>query len=167
MKHPTKDPTQAEQERFFLETWERENAGLNGRHTEKVPGGRCKYATGSADPVPYPCGVEDCDHCRHKEKAARTHQDRSGGRSRPLKATSIASRLLEAAAGLRGAFYEWELMREAWLRWPVTFGIAGVENDFPSDKKVSSALSGKRGLVARGLFQRLPDGRLRVAGVKE
>ncbi len=37
MKHPTRDPSPAEQERFFLETWERENAGMNGRHDPNAP----------------------------------------------------------------------------------------------------------------------------------
>ncbi len=129
MKHPTKDPSPAEQERIFLETWERENAGMNGRYDPNAP--------------------------QPRQEAAP--------RPRRQKADSLATLLLEAARGLPDAFHEWELMRHAWLRWPRTFGVKGVEEDYPSDKKVSSALSGKRGLVSRGLLVRLPGGKLRVA----
>ncbi len=132
MKHPTRDPTPAEQEAAFAAEYEQRTAGMNGRYDPNAP---------------------------------QAAEDRSG-RPRPLKATSIASRLLETARGLPDPFWEWELMQEAWLKWPETFGVSGAII-FPSDKKVSSALSGKRGLVARGIFQRLPDGRLKLAGAKE
>ncbi len=129
----TRDPSPAEQEAAFAAEYEQRNASLNGRHTEKAP--RKRYARRPGPPRYF----------------------------RGILPGSGRGRLLEVARGLGSTFYEWELMREAWHRWPDTFGVAGVSSAYPSDKKVSSAISGKRGLVARGLFQRLPDGRLRVA----
>ncbi len=133
MKHPTKDPTQAEQERFFLETWERENAGLNGRHTEKAP--RKRYARRPGPPKYF----------------------------RGILPTSGRGRLLEAARTWDGPFNLSTLVLTAWEMFPDDFGLPGAEKQYPSDNKVRYLLYGSKGLIARGLIVKCEGGLMRVA----
>ncbi len=131
MKH-TKDPTQAEQERFFLETWERENAGLNGRHTEKAP--RKRYARRPGPPKYF----------------------------RAISPTSGRGRLLEAARTFPGPFGETALVLAAWALDPLLFGLRGLEGEYPSDRRVTCLLYGGKGLIARGLIEKCEGGLMRV-----
>lgn len=61
-----------------------------------------------------------------------------------------------------GPFTPEELAVACFARHGAAFGLAGFGEDYPDVRKVATCLYGKRGLIARGLLEKLPDGRLRV-----
>lgn len=102
---------------------------------------------------------------RHEDAVARSAQDPVG---RTLKRSGLspegtAGRLYRAAYSFQGDFGLSALVLMAWTRWPIMFGLPGMENKHPSDNRVKAVLYGQRGLIARGLLTKTPDGLLRVA----
>ncbi len=133
MKHPTKDPTPAEQEQAFAAEWAARNASLNGRHEEKAP--RKRYARRPGPPKHF----------------------------RGILPTSGRGRLLEAARTFPGPFGLTALVFTAWAMFPLQFGLPGLEMKHPSDNKVRYLLYGGKGLIARGLISKCEGGLMRVA----
>ncbi len=139
MKHNQAEPSEDEQRAAFAAEWAARNGPLNGRHKEKAP--RKRYARRPGPP----------------------------GYFRGILPTSGRGRLLEAARALQDrqtiqkAFGLSALVLTAWEMFPADFGLPGVERQHPSDNAVRCLLYGQRGLICRGLIEKLGDGLMRVA----
>src|SRR5215472_8974390 len=68
---------------------------------------------------------------------------------------SQAQQLLLAAASIEQPFHESRLIKAAWIKDKLAFGMKTMEEEFPSDNKVRALLTGRRGLIDRGLFRKV------------
>ncbi len=89
-------------------------------------------------------------------------------------ALTVNQHLLLAAEKLPEPFHESDLAEVAWRSAPRLLGMTNKHDQYPSDNKVRSAMSGERGLVRRGWLVKAgkltytlsPTGRAEVERIK-
>ena len=80
-------------------------------------------------------------------------------RRSPVSQTTL---LLEVARAMVQPFTREQLVIAAWREYPEIFGLKGFSH--PDSHKVSSALYGAKGLIARKMLTRLADGKFETGG---
>jgi hypothetical protein len=94
-----------------------------------------------------------------KETAAREQSRRQAARR--LQASGHWLILLRVARSIRQPFTLNDISVAVWRAHPEIFGMRG--HPFPDNHKVHYILYGKRGLIAKGILQRVRQGVFRVA----